>query len=815
MTYVFCHNSSTNSTLINEEKILEKSETIMLEQQINNHDRVNDANCHVIELSNNDSKKVLQRQLQEITERGSSNLRSNAVNCENMEILRKLPPDTIVIRQKTKSVKENNDFRKLTETNNNQRPMSSCTVVKMRGISRTLRSKTLKTMEIKDNPIRVSKRNMDKNFSRPKQRLLVNSKREIYSDYESRKRIKLSTMPYMNTRSVTRKMYTVGATYQAPTKKDEMEWKEWPVHGMHERPIYHPQTGLAVEYLGRYFTSLDGLSYCEIIDKADIEVVSVEPYCNKQISSTEEKSKGKTNMKMEHLLNTKNAWNIYLSMNNKSFETCMHESLHYVLGYCSQIMTPVYKQAVEKKMTNLMISAAKLNSLELADEMTKVQNNATISSKNEAKLIDETKLLEAYAIAMAQNIQNESNINNTNTEGVISIFPSFSVTQNIPEAQKSSVNLKVNNSKTNLQNNEIIKMKQMNQIIQDASNNSLILLDNTAARSANDNIYITTKNLFNSEFIVENTSNNETLIGTSSSCNKLVFADEPISKCKESQMNNNLLLTRHTTNIPENMTKIFFENLEKLESKATDMKKAYENKSPDKRKINRQSDDKISMTNIGKNFACINETSKIARILSEYNESTLRRSMIKNQNYNSKDMKTNLINSNIKNVPKNLWQKNIIMGSNQQFISNPNADFPQEKWKKFHVMLKKTKDGQFTGNNNIWERKPISLEDNKTSLMNQQMNLSTLNYTKEKFIDYPKNEYEIVAVDMKREREKNSKHSEGKTEVANMEPLQKLLENTAILYCAATGVHQDDLSNYIDTLDSKQTIQWLENCNNS
>lgn len=97
------------------------------------------------------------------------------------------------------------------------------------------------TVEVRRNPMRVSKKNIDKDFPRSKQRLLVNSRREIRTNYETNKRIKSGTMSYMKTRSVTRKMYTVGATYQAPTKKDETEWKEWPVHGMHERPVYHPQ----------------------------------------------------------------------------------------------------------------------------------------------------------------------------------------------------------------------------------------------------------------------------------------------------------------------------------------------------------------------------------------------------------------------------------------------------------------------------------------------------------------------------------------------------------------------------------------------
>lgn len=92
--------------------------------------------------------------------------------------------------------------------------------------------------------MRVSKKDIDKDFPRPRQRLLTNNKRETCVNYESGKRSRLSTMPYMNTRSVTRKMYNVGATYQAPTRKDETEWREWPVHGMHERPVFHPQVNI-------------------------------------------------------------------------------------------------------------------------------------------------------------------------------------------------------------------------------------------------------------------------------------------------------------------------------------------------------------------------------------------------------------------------------------------------------------------------------------------------------------------------------------------------------------------------------------------
>lgn len=93
------------------------------------------------------------------------------------------------------------------------------------------------------NPVRETKKKFDDNCIRP--RLLTTKRRGNNDDHVNniidKKHTKLSTVPYMNTRSVTKKMYNVGASYQAPTVKDEIEWKEWPIHGMHERPIYHPQ----------------------------------------------------------------------------------------------------------------------------------------------------------------------------------------------------------------------------------------------------------------------------------------------------------------------------------------------------------------------------------------------------------------------------------------------------------------------------------------------------------------------------------------------------------------------------------------------
>jgi hypothetical protein len=134
-----------SSSLMDRDKIFDGStEMILLEQnRASDRGRTSNTSRRVIELSDNDSKMILRQQFGEMTEHENLNLQSNAMDYENMEILRKLPPDTIVIRQKTKSDIEDSDYRELTETNSNDSiSISGCTNVKIKGISRALRNKT-------------------------------------------------------------------------------------------------------------------------------------------------------------------------------------------------------------------------------------------------------------------------------------------------------------------------------------------------------------------------------------------------------------------------------------------------------------------------------------------------------------------------------------------------------------------------------------------------------------------------------------------------------------------------------------------------
>jgi len=141
-SYVSCLDLITSSA--DQDKIYDgNAEMILLEQnQTSDRSRTNNVSRRVIELSDNDSKMVLRRQFGEMAE--CENLNSqNTVDYENMEILQKLPPDTIVIRQKMKSDMEDSDYRELTETNSNSSSSTSgCTDVKIKEISRALRNKT-------------------------------------------------------------------------------------------------------------------------------------------------------------------------------------------------------------------------------------------------------------------------------------------------------------------------------------------------------------------------------------------------------------------------------------------------------------------------------------------------------------------------------------------------------------------------------------------------------------------------------------------------------------------------------------------------
>lgn len=123
------------------------TEVILLEPEVvRNHSEVSRAvaNCRVIELSHSDSKMILQQQFGEKAEYGSSNSQNNIADYDSMDILRKLPPDTVVIRQEAKRNKEINDYKELMQTNSGEsNSTSGYAAAKAKRIPRVVRNKTL------------------------------------------------------------------------------------------------------------------------------------------------------------------------------------------------------------------------------------------------------------------------------------------------------------------------------------------------------------------------------------------------------------------------------------------------------------------------------------------------------------------------------------------------------------------------------------------------------------------------------------------------------------------------------------------------
>ncbi|XP_076630245.1 uncharacterized protein LOC143346223 [Colletes latitarsis] len=732
----------------------------------------------VIELTDERCKMALRNHLD--LELLSNEAEETTSDYKNMDILQKLPPETIVIKQERKYKDDSDYVRDSTETSSGG--STSGGVAKVRRVYRTTR-KSRGTVEIRRNPIRVTKKDPDKDFPRPRQQLLSAKKREMLLRLEPGKRGKSSTMPYMNTRSVTRKMYNVGATYQAPSVKDEMEWKEWPVHGMHERPVFHPQVGLAAEYLGRYFTSIDGLSYHEIVDRPEIEVVSVDPRCD-FLSYTEKKrnNKGKSNRGTANAKNAKTS-HAGLSRKHKSFETCMHESFHCVLGYCSQVVTPIYKTNVEGKIIKLksnknVSSSAKATEKQILTTSVVdygAKNESSVGFKNNSqKSVEGRKQLDNYTVTMvSQNVKNYNHVTNTR------LFPARKVY--VANPQKS---IAFNNLKT-LQSGRV----KINEIVRPSSNPSETK-DGQIVKSIPNNLK--TINLGDPS-ISEKSST-----GVSSMYKNVVPVDEQTENAKVMSLKVSMKRENKTE---FTVTKYLLDNGQqnkiKIAKEADRATKKSRNELPNKELTVKTIPGSLSKT------WCSTDTSQIAKILSEYNKSSTKKPAIENQGFYStvKSIRAKEVANKEENAKQNAQENS----SNR----NMNIKFPQGRWRRFHLTVEKLKD--IKGNSSV---KNLSSEvKNRQSFKIDQTPgdvpsdnttevpkcLETFQRIRPNATNPKKKEYTLVS-------------SSTGAATTKTQSLQELLENTAILYCAATGTHQDDLANYVDSLDVAQTIQWLNAC---
>ena len=543
------------------------------------------------------------------------------------------------------------------------------------------------------NPARNKKKKLEEeDCLRPRQRLLAVKRKAPTYTLEAagptQRGGKSTPTPYMNTRSVTRKMYTVGATYQAPTIQDSMEWKEWPTHGMHERPIWHPQVGLAFEYIDRNFVSLDGESYREIVDGPVIEVVAVDPHPERMFVSG--KRKFGENQSQPSPTND--------SYRGHSFETCMHRSLHSVLAYCAQVATPTYKKNVDMKLKELSQSdgVSEKNKMEAKTTVT-----TTPSTSGQGSLGGTVKRL-----VVPRRTINFKNVRNLQGNILQEVFGR--------STKNTLIFLKPTEPVANVEKIDKINAKTV------------------TAKKENEETAACDLNLK----LEDNAISDEVLMEMSSIYKKLLPNDEP----------------EQTKSI-----------------KPADIKRCPVTAIVTKKSVNDEPKD---------NSRCMNQclrdqATEIAKILSDYNKKAA-----KNSGLRTSSCSSTVVNRSGKPGPSGNCNK----GDNNRVKCLSMTEQPK--------IVKVVKE---------WSDDPVKQEvARKGSDMTQTVKVEGRRNPED----------DIRAIDL-RTAKFLKPETEAKPEESNRQWFEKLIEDTALLYCAAAGVHQDDVADYLNTLDSKQSMEWL------
>ncbi|KAI4504486.1 hypothetical protein M0802_000036 [Mischocyttarus mexicanus] len=705
--------------------------------------------------------------------------------------------------------KSDNKEKDLIERNNSggSNCNSSFLVEKIKRINRTMRNKNRGTLEVRRNPMRVSKKDMDTNFRCPRQCLLSVKRKDSFENsmFTISDRNKSSPTPYMNTRSVTRKMCNVGATYQAPTKKDETQWKEWPVHGMHERPVFHPQVGLANEYLGRYFVSLDGLSYQEIVNKSKVEVVSVDP--NGEWPSSSEKKRGR---KMINTVYRKN-----IEDKKKQNQQEQH----------------TFSDTSKEKQEEFPGNFRNCNRKSL--------DNSTITH-NSKKSVEEENFLKGYAIAMSQSIQSSVNYVETNSWSAVAAAAAAAtpttmfVTERPPKPSNNFYNVPT------LHNSQL---KFANILPRPPPKSSLIFVRTTDAKASNccstssKQIFKQFSNEINATKLTD-TIDEEALMEVNKIYKTLIPKENTYSSCDNASCNASHFCRKGTINYvnkPQQnivMTKcLFTARQEKREciqdnQNIKNVRKNLNDRSTLEITL-RENKDKPCTSNNNNNIEnwSTNETSEIAKILSEYNKSIARKSTMQGENCTIpfKIQKPNILRNNSKNSKETIWSKEkrrIDINSRGDFTERQaSIRLPHGKWRRFHFTVEKIKDSLDA----IDRTQSTFNEHQQAKLQNTRINANSINANnftprrenrRKSQLHYrsyemlPREETSNLTNSMKKECTTTKMENTTKTQ-----SLQELLESTAVLYCAtASGTRQEGLDSYIDT--TNKSVQWLDSWNN-
>ncbi|XP_066586240.1 putative uncharacterized protein DDB_G0286901 [Prorops nasuta] len=511
----------------------------------------------------------------------------------------------------------------------------------------------------------------------------------------------------MNTRSITRKLFNVGATYEAPTIQDEKEWKEWPVHGMHERPVYHPRVGLAVEYNGRFFVSLDGLSYREIIDYPEIEIVSVDPY-----GKAESEKRGCKRRKIQNNSSIVNRAKESCDT-NKNLGTCMHSSLHSVLTYCSQVMNPSYKSSIDDKLEYLKLE--------------KPKQECSVDAK-------QNKNLPSNYYANSLHTCQQHPLIDTKQER-ISVLNNFSSSS--PSTCKST------------------------NVIQSRLYESPYILQDSAGKIPPQ--------------LVE--TNNMTLLNEMSSQMNSSYIN--FNKLEDSSITDEALMELSSIyNHPSNG-----------ELENDKWKKSLS--------MNHQEKNPINLVNKGNHG--------IPHFYHLHNSNSNNGTMMNNESNGIKFLSS--YNSNVRRNPMNDCRYRI---ENCKPYNLSDMHYNSLHCKKMQIYNKKINQRQETQRYSISQctdkYKSELGECSNYSVKNDDNTLRTVQAMPSQYCYKNNNRLSHCCTNVGNEQKKIDSKK-------NFVILQELLENTAVLYCAANGTHQNDVTNYINTLDTKQSLQWLDSNN--
>lgn len=538
--------------------------------------------------------------------------------------------------------------------------------------------------------------------------------------------------------------------------------------------------------------SLDGLSYCEIVDDSEIEVVAVDPHYDRRPTSGEKKPTGKAKSKRSS--NTEGTWNTPLpTRTSRSFETCMHGSLHCVLGYCSQAMTPSYRQAAEEKPTVKPVTSATKTSDSTKENTSNAKDNNTANVvENSDKFAEGSKLLEGYAIAMAQSVQSK---NTAISRGRVGAVASSSA----PNAPSDRSIMKANGSKV-VPSTSRTSMSTLRGF----ANAPLVLLRSSGAKMSSEDCKA--KDSFNSVKPEDAPLNEDTL---SSMYQKLMSVDEAAPA-----RGSFYTLKRHSTSgVREYKPKRSALDTQMEYTRSWLAKGINENGNADNAMLRQQPDGGTLMSPSVKNRSwCTSETSEIARILSEYNRgATRQKSAVQVYGGASKDAKAGLATPSGKQPTKGSCFWYPATEENRDISADRGLDLSQGKWRKLSSLE--------NASDQVVDKRPAASSESCQPTSSRDRPAGFSSYARERPAVTRKDLNKPppgTLVSNAKPQEAASGYSKDEEEVMKTEDcLRELLENTAVLYCAANGVHQDDLSSYIDTLDSKQSIQWLETWNNS